>query len=505
MSEQSGNPKEAQSIDRDSFDILIIGASFSGINSAYHMQENFPNLNYAILEERSVIGGTWDQFRYPGVRSDTDMLSFCFHWNPWMESRPYADGASIAKYLQHSAELKGIDRHIKFNHKVLSADWSSESQSWRLVVQSPGARVRLEARFIILGSGYYNYKEPLRPQIPGFDNFKGTVAHPQFWPEDLDYTNKRIIVIGNGATALGLVPNLATKARHVTMLQRSPAYIMKGDNTLGNPLYRKVLPSSWAFMIDRCFFILFINLIFLFCRTFPVKARAFLQGEMAKLLPEHIPLDPHFIPSFEPWDQRISMDMNGELFEAMRNRMASVATGDIKTATARSLVLESGQELEADIVVTATGLNLQFGGEIKFSIDGEHIKLADRFAWRTTLLQDVPNLGFMIGFVNSAWTLGTEASLLLLCRIIRHMQKNGYTTVVPRMSPHDRHKIQQRRIWPVDATYVRQTGDQLPKCGDIGPWRGRSIYAVDRMRALYGSITSDIEYSRGRDSERKTI
>lgn len=498
MSQKPGNANGLHlTVDGDAFDIVIIGAGISGINTAYHIQKNFPNLSYALLEGRSVIGGTWDLFRYPGIRSDTDLPSFGFHWNPWMETRCVADGASIANYLRQSAEMEGIDRHIKFNHQVHSANWSSKSQSWKLEVQLPGdCQATLEARFVILGSGYYDYKEPLHPQIPGlFENFKGTIVHPQFWPENLDYADKRIVVIGSGATAITLLPSLAAKARHVTMLQRSPTYIMNIDNKLGNSWYHKVLPRSWAYIIERLLFIIFININFHFCRMFPVRARALLQDGVTKLLPEHIPFDPHFKPLYEPWDQRVCFTPDGDFFEAMRNRKASVATGRIQTATPSSLVLESGEEIEADIVVTATGLNLKVGGQIKFSIDGEQINLPDRLAWRTTLLQDVPNLGFMIGYVNASWTLGTETSSLVLCRVILHMQKHGYTSVVPRVARGQ--QVQHRSIWNVDATYVRKTGSQLPTCGDVGPWRGRSIYAIDRMRALYGSITSDMEYSRG--------
>lgn len=481
--------------DDETVDIVIIGAGISGINTAYHIQKSFPNLSYALLEGRSVIGGTWDLFRYPGIRSDTDLPSFGFPWNHWRETRCVADGASIANYLRESAELVGIDRHIKFNHHVISADWSSRTQSWHLAVQLPENRqIAMEARFVILGSGYYDYKEPLRPQIPGlYDNFKGTIVHPQFWPEDLDYIDKRVIVIGSGATAITLLPSLAAKAQHVTMLQRSPTFILTIPNTLGTSWYHKVLPRSWAYTIERLMFIVFLNISYQYCRFFPKRARAFLQGEVQKQLPANVPLDPHFKPLYEPWDQRLCFTPDGDFFQAMKNGTANVATGRIKTATEKSLVLESGEEIEADIVVTATGLNLKVGGRIEFSIDGEEIDLPNRFAWRTTLLQDVPNLGFMMGYVNASWTLGTETSALLLCRIIRHMERKGLKSVIPRV-PAESH-MQSQLIWSVDATYVRQAKSQIPKCGNVGPWKSRTNYVLDRLRALYGSISRDLEFS----------
>lgn len=495
MTHKIEDAHDAQAGD-DTFDILIVGAGISGINTAYHVQKKFPNLRYTILEGRAAIGGTWDLFRYPGIRSDTDLPSFAFSWNPWQESQCVAGGASIANYLCQSAALEGIDRHIKLGHRVVSANWSSKSHSWRLVVQTPGNRdIALNSRFVILGSGYYDYQEPLRPQIPGlYENFKGTIVHPQFWPEDLDYADKRIIVIGSGATAITLLPSLAAKARHVTMLQRSPTYIMTIDNTLGNSWYHKVLPRTWSYFIDRLLFIAMINISYHYCRTFPERARRSLQGAVEKQLPANIPLDPHFKPLYQPWDQRVCFTPDGDFFQAMCAGKASVETGRIRTVTATQLVLESGQELEADIVVTATGLNLKLGGRIRFSLDGEPIDLADRFTWRTTLLQDLPNLGFMMGYVNASWTLGTEASSLLLCRIIHHMQKNGFRSVVPRV-PRGSH-MQDRPVWNVDATYVRESKSQIPKCGDVGPWRGRSIYAIDRMRATYGSITQDLNFSK---------
>ncbi|KAL1904224.1 hypothetical protein Sste5344_010083 [Sporothrix stenoceras] len=446
----------AGSTDGGPFDVVIVGAGISGINTAYHIQKNFPALHYCILEARAVIGGTWDLFRYPGIRSDTDLPTFSFAWNPWQESHCVASGASIANYLCDSASLAGIDRHIKFSHSVASASWSSKSHSWQLAVQAPGnVQITLDARFVILCSGYYDYKEPLQPKIPGlYENFKGTIVHPQFWPEDLDYANKRVVIIGSGATAITLLPSLAAKAEHVTMLQRSPTYIMTIDNTLGNSWYHKVLPRSWSYYVDRLFFIAFINISYYFCRTFPARARQSLQNSVAKQLPVNVPLDPHFKPLYEPWDQRVCFTPDGDFFQAIRDGKAGVETGRIRTATETQLVLESGKTLDADIVVTATGLNLKVGGRISFSLDGQPVDLCDRFTWHTTLLQDIPNLAFMMGYVNASWTLATEASSLLLCRILRHMKKNDFKTVVPRVSMGS--DMQSRPVWKVDATYVRE-------------------------------------------------
>ena len=489
----------------ESFDILIIGAGISGINTAYHIQKNFPKLRYCILEGRSRIGGTWDLFKYPGVRSDTDLPTLGFAWNHWTGQKLLAGGADIADYIRSSAEKEGIDKYIRFDHQVSSASWSSSCDMWDLEVSTLGnsqddrntypITTNMSTRFLILGSGYYDYKEPLRNSIPGLcENFKGQIIHPQFWPENLDYKNKRVVVVGSGSTAVALLPSMARAAKLVTMLQRSPSYIMSLPNKLGKSWYHYVLPKKMAALIDRIFYALFINLNYYLSRLFPRKMRAVIQSAAEKQLPQHIPVEPHFQPSYQPWDQRLCFSPDGDFYEAMRNGSANVATGRVKTATSNSIILESGESIEADMVVTATGINLKIGGRIDFFVDGKPIDIADRVAWRAAMLQDVPNLGFMIGYVNASITMGVEASALLLCRIIRYMQNKGFTAVVPRFPESCR--LEQKSLFQrlESATYVQQCRSQVPRCVDRGPWRGRSIYAIDRLRAVYGSIKLDMEY-----------
>ncbi|TPX08548.1 uncharacterized protein E0L32_010035 [Thyridium curvatum] len=479
----------------DLYDVVIVGAGISGINTAHHIRTQLPNLNYAIFEARDKIGGTWDLFRYPGIRSDTDLQTFGFEWKLWVEKRAIADGASIARYLHEAAEEDCILPHIKFGHRVDSANWSSEDQAWNMVVRtSQNSQTTVRARFLVLGSGYYDYKEPLKPQIPGlYENFKGQIVHPQFWPEDLEYTGKKVVIIGSGATAITLLPNVAKKAGHVTMLQRSPTYILSTDNTVGNSWTYRVLPKSWALRLSRWSFMWMTAMIFYLCRAFPGKARSKLEGMVAEQLPKSIPLDPHFRPRYQPWDQRLCFTPNGDFFESMREGKAAVETGHVETVTEHAIILQSGQKLEADIVVTATGLKLALGGHIKVSVDGEQIDLANRYAWRTAMLQDVPNLAFILGYVNASWTLGAEATAHIVCRVLQHMEKKGLSSATPKL--RNPSSIRPVPIWNLESTYVKEAASDLPKCGDSGPWKGRTNYFWDLCRAKYGSITTGLEFT----------
>ncbi|KAL3441563.1 hypothetical protein BJX65DRAFT_322255 [Aspergillus insuetus] len=476
-------------------DVIIIGAGISGINTAHHIQANLPDLDYSILEARSNIGGTWDLFRYPGIRSDTDLHTFGFPWNPWRENRAIADGESIARYLSQSAKSEGIDRHILFRHRVIAANWCSAKEIWQLdvEVEDERCRVQLHARFIVLGTGYYDYDEFLKPEVPGLSsNFKGMVVHPQFWPESLDYTDKRVVIIGSGATAITLLPSLATKAARVTMVQRSPTYIMSINNTTGGSLRHKLLSRSWSFKIDRWIFMWAVVIIYQVCRLFPNWSRTKLQTAVEKQIPDHIPLDPHFVPKYKPWDQRLCFSPNGDFFASLRTGKAGIETGLIKSVTPCSVILESGKELEADIIVPATGLKLAIGGRIKVAVDGDHVDLADRYAWNSALLQDVPNLAFMIGYVSASWTLGTETTAQLLCRLLQHMRRNNYAAVIPRV-PADS-GMQPRLMWNLESTYVKKAAGQMPRCGNIGPWKGRANYFVDLWKAKHGRLTRDLEF-----------
>ncbi|KAJ5097481.1 hypothetical protein N7456_008202 [Penicillium angulare] len=482
------------------YDAIIVGAGISGINTAYHIQRSLPGYRYLILEGRSNIGGTWDLFRYPGIRSDTDLHTFGFGWNPWDENRAIADGESIAKYLRRSAEKEGIDRHIRFEHQVNTADWSSHSQLWTLKVEAKDESLHIRTRFLVLGTGYYDYKRPLEPDIPGLaNNFKNTVAHPQFWPQDLDYEGKHVVIIGSGATAITLLPNIAKRAAHVTMLQRSPTYIKSISNSTGNSWYHKVLPHAWSFKMDRVMFMLMIMFLYNWCRIFPERSRKSLQNAIEKQLPGHIPIDPHFTPYYKPWDQRVCFAPDGDFFESLKDGSAHVETGKIQNMTTDSVIMESGRVLLADIIVPATGLRLAIGGHIRISVDNRPVSLANSFAWRTALLQDIPNLAFMVGYVNASWTLGAETSAQLVCRVLRHMKIEGYNVAIPRMPPGS--TVQRQPIWNLEATYVKNSHNSYPGCGNSGPWKGRTNYFVDLWKAKYGSISQDMEFQKAPKSK----
>lgn len=482
-------------IDRSTtFDVVIVGAGISGINTAHHLKQRFPNIHYTVLESRSRIGGTWDLFRYPGIRSDSDLQSFGFAWNPWMENRAITDGESIIRYLSQTIQKDNIDNKIQFEHHVVAANWDSRSHQWHLRVKVRGLEeITYKSRFIVLGTGYYDYAEPLQAHIPGLrEVFTGQVVHPQFWPEGLDHSKKRIVIVGSGATAVTLLPSLAKDSRSVTMVQRSPTYIMSVNNTAGTSFIHKFIPSTWSFHMTRATFIATAALTYYLCRAFPTRARSFLLRKVAVQLPKHISLDPHFEPLYSPWDQRLCFTPDGDFFECLRNGTGSIETSQIRSVTENSVRLESGKELEADIIVTATGIQLGLGGNIKFSIDNVELDLADRFAWRSVLLEGVPNLAFMIGYINASWSLGAEVSAEVLCRILQHMDSHNFTTVTPQLqSPIC---INPQPFWNLYSTYAKQGRSKMPKCGDAGPWKGRTNYWWDLWRARWGSITRDLQY-----------
>ncbi|KAF9894827.1 hypothetical protein FE257_004448 [Aspergillus nanangensis] len=486
------------------YDVVIIGAGISGINTAYHLQTEVPNNRYAILEGRGNIGGTWDLFRYPGIRSDTDLHTFGLPWNPWMEDRAIADGGSIVRHLQESAAKHAIDSNIRFHHRVVAAEWSSDDQLWslRVEVSTPEddsnalTTISILTRFLVLGTGYYDYREPLSAHIPGLkERFQGTTIHPQFWPQDLDYTNKRIVIIGSGATAITLLPNLAAKAKHVTMLQRSPTYIMSINNSTANSWLHKILPASMVFQVLRIFFLCVPVIIYYFCRLFPSTARRINHNHVAKQLPAHIKPDPHFNPLYKPWDERLCFTPDGDFFESMRKGNATVETGHIKAVTPDGILLQSGQFIPADIIVTATGLKLEVGGGMQLRVDGQTATLAGRYAWNSALVHDIPNFAFVMGYTNAPWTLGAETTAVLVCRILRRMRKNGLTSVVPRLDNPE--SLRPTPMWNLKATYVKEAGKWMPKCGHEGPWKPRSIYFVDILKARYGNFTDGLQFYRG--------
>ncbi|KAF4536390.1 Flavin-containing monooxygenase [Lasiodiplodia theobromae] len=481
------------------FDVVIIGAGISGINAAYRVQTQLPaGTSYTILEARDNIGGTWDLFKYPGIRSDSDLYTFGFPWRPWMDERCIAEGPAIVNYMKEAAASENIDSHIQFRHKLQTASWSSELQKWRLdvIAGEEAAPKTFYATFLIMGTGYYDYDEPLSATIPGIDTFAGQVVHPQFWPSSLDYANRRIVIIGSGATAITLLPNLASSgAAHVTMLQRSPSYIVSQPLVDGlDNFLRSLLPAAAAFRLIRWRYLLTGYLFYFFCRACPALARRLLRSETeAQLRDTGVPFDPHFNPSYDPWDQRVCACPDADFFAALRNGKASVVTDTITNVTPDGIALDSGESLPCDIIVTATGLKMRMGGGARIVVDGREVRFGEKLLWRGALMQDVPNAAFMIGYTNASWTLGADAAAQLVTRVMRRMRDEGATSCVPRV---DDSKVRPEPFMKLNSGYVNRALERLPKAGDKGPWKARWSYFSDLWNAKVGDITRGLEFRR---------
>ncbi|GIC92541.1 flavin-containing monooxygenase [Aspergillus udagawae] len=475
------------------YDIIIVGAGISGINAAYRIQSQFPNYRYAILEARNAIGGTWDLFKYPGIRSDSDLFTFGFSWNPWNQNNPIAEGASISKYMRDTAAQYGIDKHIHFQHRLLAADWSSADSVWKLAIDHEGEPKSYTARFVIFGTGYYNYNEPLAADVPGLGQFQGKVIHPQFWPEDLDYTGKKVVIIGSGATAVTLLPKMAEKAAKVTMLQRSPTYILALPNHQSS-LLSWILPNTVNRKLQRLRWIITSRLFFLFCQTFPWMARLLLKLSVVRQLPKNVPHDPHFKPRYNPWDQRLCICPDGDFFKSLHTGHADVKTDTIRQVTANGIELNSGDFLDADIIVTATGLKLQIAGGTSITVDGEKQRVSDKYLWNGVMLQDLPNASFVIGYTNASWTLGADATALFVCRLLKWMERHHKVAATPRLNPVLGRQMQPRRLLNLNSTYVAAAEKDLPKAADRGPWQPRDNYLSDLMFAKYGRLDEGLEW-----------
>ena len=479
----------------DLFDIIIVGAGIGGINAAYRIQTELPSASYTILEARGGIGGTWDLFRYPGFRSDSELYTFGFAWRPWVKQRSIANGDEIRKYIRESAALYGIDQKIQFHHKLVSADWSSDQQTWKLLVDEKGLKTYFHARFVILSTGYYDYDEALSSPIPGIDKFTGTVVHPQFWPEDLDYKDKKIIVVGSGSTAVTLIPSLAETASHVTMLQRSPTYIAARPAI--DPFSQwasRLLPHRIAYRLTRLKVLIRSFLFLKFCVYYPLTARNLIKKATLKQLPSNVPHDPHFSPRYNPWEQRICLSPDGDFFAAMRAGKASVVTDTITTVTETGIQLTSGTMLDADIIITATGLKIKFAGGVHISVDNVPITANDKFLWKNAMLQDVPNMATVIGYTNLSWTLGADATALLVCRLLKSMKAEGKSSAVPRLE--DTGGMKTLPVLNLSSTYVVRGAKDMPRAGDKAPWRSRSSYFSDLWGAKFGNITEGLEFGK---------
>jgi cation diffusion facilitator CzcD-associated flavoprotein CzcO len=463
-------------------DVLVIGAGISGIGAAYHLQVESPNRTYLVLEGRNDIGGTWDLFRYPGVRSDSDMHTLGYEFKPWNADKAIADGPSIMAYLRETVAEYGIDRHIRFGHLVRTAQWSSETATWTVVADlTDGKTATYTCNFLSMCSGYYSYKQGYTPDFAGRDRFQGQIVHPQAWPEDLEYAGKRVVVIGSGATAMTLVPAMAPTADHVTMLQRSPTYVAAGPDVdvIANGV-RSFMPDNVAYGITRTKNTMLQQLMYKRMRKNPAKAKEFLVGRVAKALGPDYDVDTHFTPAYDPWDQRLCLVPNGDLFDVINDGSASVVTDHVETFTESGIQLRSGEHLDADIIVTATGLNMVSLGEVDFVVDGEPVDFADTVAYKGFAYSDVPNLASTFGYVNASWTLRADLIARYVCRMLNHMEATGTEICTPRLRPSDASMELRPLIDHLTSGYVQRAADRFPKQGDCEPWINPQDYAKDK-------------------------
>ncbi|MCE5289506.1 MAG: NAD(P)/FAD-dependent oxidoreductase [Nocardiaceae bacterium] len=468
--------------------VLIVGAGISGIGAAYYLQANQPGRSYAILEARDASGGTWDLFRYPGIRSDSDLHTFGYEFKPWVHDKAIATADLILDYLRNTAAENGIDKQIRYRHKVVSAAWSSADARWTVEVEHDGESVTITADWIFSAAGYYRYDEGFTPKFEGREQFTGQIVHPQHWPADLDYTGKKVVVIGSGATAVTLVPAMAGKAGHVTMLQRSPTYVLPvpSEDVIANTL-RKVLPDSLAYRITRQKNVLQQRLIWQMSQRYPQAMRRFIRATNARQLPKDFPIDEHFKPTYNPWDQRLCTVPDGDLFKALRDGSASIVTDRIATFTESGIRLESGRELEADIIVTATGLNMQVFGGITLTVDGATVNLAEKVSFKGMMLSDVPNLAYAIGYTNSSWTLKVGLLCEHFTRLLSHMDEIGADICSPELPAPD---MATRPLLDFGAGYVQRAIADLPRQGLSYPWLTSMSYQAD-VKLLRGGPVED--------------
>ncbi|AOJ35429.1 flavin-containing monooxygenase [Burkholderia metallica] len=460
-------------------EVLIVGAGLSGIGVARYLETERPGTSYVILESRAVTGGTWDLFRYPGIRSDSDMHTYGYEFKPWPYKKSIAGAADILSYLRETAAEYGLDRHIRLNHKVIQASWCSAQALWTVEVErtDTGERTTMQAKWLFSAAGYFHHDQGFTPKLEGIERFQGRTIHPQHWPDDLDYTGKRVVVIGSGATAVTLLPAMADKARHVTMLQRTPTYIVSlpSEDLIANTL-RKVMPHAWAYALVRRKNIAISRGIWYLCKRRPKFARRLIRFLNKRQLPNGYPVDVHFNPPYDPWDQRLCAVPDGDLFKAIREGRASVVTDRIKTFTETGILLESGQALPADIVVTATGLNIRLFGGIKLTVDGEPVDLHSTVTFKGMMLSGVPNYVFSIGYTNSSWTLKLGLLAQHFCRMLDHMERTGSAICVPETPDAD---MPRRPLLNLGAGYVQRAIQSMPCQGLETPWVMSEDYNLD--------------------------
>jgi monooxygenase len=485
------------------FDVLIIGAGLSGIGAACHLKRRCPGRSFAILEAREAMGGTWDLFRYPGIRSDSDMFTLGYVFKPWEEARAIADGPSIREYIHQTAREHDLERSIRYEHRVVRAEFSTPDTRWTVEVERAGGeRSRLTCDFLFGCTGYYRYDEGYTPEFRGRERFQGTVVHPQHWPEDLDYAGKRVVVVGSGATAVTLIPAMAGRAEHITMLQRSPSYVMSlpARDPLA-VLVRRLLPTRAAYAAVRWKNVLMMMLVYKVSRRWPQFMRGVLRRNAERNLPPGYDIDTHFKPRYEPWDQRMCLVPDNDMFDAIASGKASVATDEIDAFTEHGIRLASGQELEADVVITATGLNLLALGGLEIAVDGREVALGGTVGYKGMMLSGVPNLALTLGYTNASWTLKADLVAEYVCRLLNHMQQNGYRYCVPREPGPG---VAREPFLDLQSGYVLRSLEQLPKQGSRAPWRLNQNYPLDVRMLRYGPLEDEgIEFVHGAPASAK--
>lgn len=477
------------------FDVIIVGAGISGISAARELHKKCPNKSFVILENRSEVGGTWDLFRYPGIRSDSDMYTLGFSYKPWPQSCPIAQGSDIRKYIKIVSKENEVDSRISYQKRVVEANFSSENSQWNLTVEvtnETGEKSLIGVSCGVLHwcTGYYDYQHAYQPHFEAQETFKGSIIHPQFWDENFDYRDKRVVIIGSGATAVTLLPSMTTSAQHVCMLQRSPTYIMPmpQNNSLTNLIFR-LLPQSLAYKLARLQHILLGVVVWAFCKGFPNAATKFFIGEMAKVLPKGYDVDKHFRPHYKPWEQRLCLAPDGDFFKAIRAGKASVVTDQIDRFVEDGILLKSGEVLNADVIITATGLAVQLFGGARILVDGQCVDISQKYVYRGMMYENVPNLLHSIGYTNASWTLKCELTSCWLARVINHMDKIGAKSFVPYLA--ENHDMTPAPLLNLNSGYLQRALHIMPKVGNRAPWTYNN-YPGDIFLYLFGRVEDGV-------------
>lgn len=476
----------------ETFDVVIVGAGLSGIGSAHHLKTHCPDKRFVVLEGRARKGGTWDLFRYPGIRSDSDMFTLGFGFRPWTEAKAIADGPSILRYLEETVREGGLERYIRYEHKVVGADWSSDEAMWTVTVETAGETRQLRCNFLHMCTGYYSYERGYTPDFTGREEFAGQVVHPQFWPETLNYAGKRVVVVGSGATAVTLVPEMAKLAAHVVMLQRSPTYIVSrpAEDRFANRL-RKLLPTRAAYDAIRWRNVLLQQFFYAQARRRPERFKQRLLGWVREHLGPDYDVDRHFTPKYNPWDQRLCLVPDGDLFEAIRRGDASVETGHIERFTREGIRLTDGTLIEADVIVTATGLELQLMSDMPVHVDGERVDFAHTLNYKGMMFSNVPNLAYSFGYTNASWTLKADLTCAYMCRLLKAMDARGFRQATPRPTG----QVPAEPFLDFTSGYVQRAMERFPKQGAKAPWKLHQNYLSDLMMLKYASVDDDMEFA----------